>query len=221
MYLVRGTRPDIANAVRELSKFLSCYNETHWRAARRVLKYLKGTSMYGLVYDGTSKEVVYELYTDASFANTSEDRKSVTGYVSILADACVSWKSCRQDNITLHTAEAELVAVSEGVKESEWLWFLLEELGIQQNKPITVWCDNKGAIGMVKNPGHHGSSKHIQIKYLYPREVYEKKRIDIKYCSTMDMIADALTKALPHLQFCKLRELMGLWDLSKIWGVSS
>ncbi|OWZ10390.1 polyprotein [Phytophthora megakarya] len=67
-YLVRGKRLDIANAVRELSKFLSCYNRTHWDAARRVLKYLKGTSTYGLLLDGKTSDVKYEVYTDASFA---------------------------------------------------------------------------------------------------------------------------------------------------------
>ncbi|OWZ04804.1 polyprotein [Phytophthora megakarya] len=81
MYLVRGTCPDIANAVRELSKFLSCYNKGHYKAAQRVLKYLKGTWTYGLLFDGKSKEVIYELYTDARFANANENRKSVTGYV--------------------------------------------------------------------------------------------------------------------------------------------
>ncbi|GMG16663.1 unnamed protein product [Phytophthora fragariaefolia] len=119
MYLVRGTRPDIANAVRELSKFLSCYNKSHYRAAQTVLKYLKGTSTYGLVFDRKNSEVTYELYTDASFANANENRKSVTGYVSIMADACITWKSSRQDTVSLHTAQAELIAASEGVKESE------------------------------------------------------------------------------------------------------
>jgi hypothetical protein len=78
MYLVRGATPDIANAVRELSKYLSCYNKTHWRAAQRVLKYLKGTSKYGLEYNGNST-IKVELYTDASFANANEGRKSITG----------------------------------------------------------------------------------------------------------------------------------------------
>ena len=49
-YLVRGTRPDIANAVWKLSRFLSCYNKSHYEAAIRVLAYLKGTSDYGLYY---------------------------------------------------------------------------------------------------------------------------------------------------------------------------
>ncbi|OWY90989.1 RxLR effector protein, partial [Phytophthora megakarya] len=97
----------------------SCYNKGHYKAAQRVLKYLKGTSTYGLIFDGKSKEVIYELYTDASFANANENRKSVTGYVSIMADACITWKSSRQSTVSLHTAQAELIAASEGVKESE------------------------------------------------------------------------------------------------------
>ncbi|OWZ03202.1 Retrotransposon Tca5 Polyprotein [Phytophthora megakarya] len=75
-----------------------------------------GWTTHIIVYDGTNKEVVYDLHTDVSFANTNEDCKSVTGYVSILADARVSWKSCRQDMVSLHTAQPELVAVSDGVK---------------------------------------------------------------------------------------------------------
>ncbi|OWY92600.1 putative mitochondrial protein, partial [Phytophthora megakarya] len=72
------TRPDMANAVRELSKFLSCYNRTHWDAARRVLKYLKGTSTYRLYLDGKARYVTYEVYTDVSFARQPKER---TGYV--------------------------------------------------------------------------------------------------------------------------------------------
>jgi hypothetical protein len=89
-FLVRGTRPDIANAVHELSKYLSCYNETHWTAARRVLKYFKGTSTYGLYIDGNKRDVLYEVYTDASFTSQSKDRKSVTGYLISMACTTVS-----------------------------------------------------------------------------------------------------------------------------------
>jgi Reverse transcriptase (RNA-dependent DNA polymerase) len=100
-YLVRGSRPDIANAVRELSKFLSCYNKSHLHAAKRVLKYLKGTSTYGLVFDGMDANVSYILYTDASFASKLDDRKSVTGYCVTIAGACISWKSAAQNGVVL------------------------------------------------------------------------------------------------------------------------
>jgi len=79
-YLVLGTRLDIVNTVRELSKSLSCCNRTHWDAARRVLKYWKGTSTYGLLLDGKTSDVTYKVYTDASFACQPKERKSVTGY---------------------------------------------------------------------------------------------------------------------------------------------
>ena len=73
-YLVRGTRPDIANSVRELSKFLTCFNQTHWNAAVRVLKYLKGSSKYGLEYNNYNTKIQYELYCDASFASREDGR---------------------------------------------------------------------------------------------------------------------------------------------------
>jgi len=83
-YIIRGTRPDIANAVRELAKYTTCYNKTHWRAAMRVLKYLKHTSTYGLVLNGLNNNLDYLVYTDASFGNSNEGRKSVLGYCEML-----------------------------------------------------------------------------------------------------------------------------------------
>jgi hypothetical protein len=59
-YLVSATRPDIANAVRELSKHLHDYNDTHCKLAKRVIRYLKSTKTMGLVYDG-SKSLDFEM----------------------------------------------------------------------------------------------------------------------------------------------------------------
>ena len=119
MFLVRGKRPDIANAVRELSKFLSCCNKMHYRAAQSVLKYLKGTSTYGLLYDGMKKEIAYELYTAGSFGNTNEQSRLVTGYVSIMAQSFITWRCAKQDTVSVNTPQSELIAPREGVKENE------------------------------------------------------------------------------------------------------
>ncbi|OWZ05324.1 Retroelement pol Polyprotein [Phytophthora megakarya] len=215
-YLVRGTRPDIANAVRELSKFLSCYNRTHCDAARRVLKYFKWTSTYGLFLDGKTSDVTYKVYTDASFACQPKERKSITGYVIQMAGTSVSWCSSKQESVSLSTAEAELIALSEGAKESEWLWHLLGEMGFPQ-VPVQVWCDTNAAISIVKNPGDHKASwepyKHIEIRYLITRDLVELGRLKIAYRATTEMTADILTKALPTKQFLKLREKLGVRDL--------
>ncbi|OWZ09443.1 Retrotransposon Tca5 Polyprotein, partial [Phytophthora megakarya] len=192
---------------------INCYNKTHWVGARRVLKHLKGTSTYGLLLDGNSRTVTYGVYTDASFACQTKERKSVTGYVISMAGISVSWCSSKQGSISLSTAEAELIALSEGAKESEWLWYLLREMGFPQEKPVWVWCDSKAAISTVKNPGNHKATKHIEIRFLFTRDFDEEGRLEIQYCSTSDIAADILTKALPTGQFVKLRELIGVRDL--------
>ena len=107
-------------AISELSRFLASYNKTHWEAARRVLKYLKQTSNYGLYIDGNVNQLSYEVYADASFACQEKERISVTGYCVMLAGVCISWSSSRQKCVAVSTTECELIALSEGVKESEW-----------------------------------------------------------------------------------------------------
>jgi len=77
MYLSVGTRPDIAHAVSYLSQFNDCYTETHWRAAKRVVRYLKGTDNVGLVYSRSSEPPA--IFTDADWGNSSLDRRSYTG----------------------------------------------------------------------------------------------------------------------------------------------
>ena len=220
LHLARGTRPDIANACRVLSKFLTRHNKTHWIAALRVLRYLKGTSNYGLVFDGTLQDqVTYQLYSDASFANTDEERKSVTGYTVMMAGGPISTKSTKQGNITVSTAEAELVACSDACRESEWIWFLLEELGYKQTRPIQIHCDNQSVVAIAKNPGNHNGTKHIEIRHLYVRHLIDQKRATIKYCWTEDMIADILTKAISTRLFLKLRHMMGVKVISRSGSV--
>ncbi|GMF17505.1 unnamed protein product [Phytophthora fragariaefolia] len=104
------------------------------RCKKEHILYLKRWE-YGLEYNGNST-INVELYTDASFANANEERKSTTGYVSILAGACITWKSVKQDCISVNTVESELVAASEGVREAMWLRLLLDELGYGQVQRI-------------------------------------------------------------------------------------
>ncbi|EGZ21077.1 hypothetical protein PHYSODRAFT_405130, partial [Phytophthora sojae] len=78
---------DIANTTRELSRFLSCYNHTHWDAARRhanhCTRILEGMSTYCLSLNEKKCDVTYEVYIDASFGCLPKERKSVTDYMSL------------------------------------------------------------------------------------------------------------------------------------------
>lgn len=94
MYLPVGTRPDIAHAVSRLSQFNDCHTKTHWEAAKRVMRYLKGTSDLGLVY--RRSDAVPAIYADADWSGCSIDRKSYTGYVSVIGGDAASWESKKQ-----------------------------------------------------------------------------------------------------------------------------
>jgi len=211
-YLVTATRPDIANAVQNLSKYLSKYDESHWKQAKRVLRYLKGTKSSVLKIDCTNQvgAVQLEAYCDADFAN-AEDRKSISGFVVLYGGCCISGRSRKQTIVALSTAEAEYIALSDVIKELLWYSELLDELGFSQG-PITVHCDNQSAIAIAKSPGHHERTKHISIKFHFVRDNVDKEHVKLQYCPSKMMIADILTKAIPREQFEILRSKLGIVD---------
>ena len=109
MYLASATRPDISFAVSKLSCFISNPGDDHWRALKRVLRYLKGTASYGIHYVGYLK--VLEGYSDANWITDADELKATSGYTFMLVGGAVSWKSCKQTIITRSTMEAELAAL--------------------------------------------------------------------------------------------------------------
>ena len=129
MYLALCTRPDIAFAVSYVSRFLSCADEAHWAVVKRIFKYLSGTRNAQLVFSG-NKDFYIQAHGDADWASDVMDRKSVSGFVIILAGAAVSWYSKKQGCVALSTTEAEFIASSEVVKEVIWIKNLLIGIGV-------------------------------------------------------------------------------------------
>ena len=209
MYLATCTRPDIAYSVGVLARFSSKPNQSHWTAAKRVLRYLKGTSNLGIVFRGDNSDVPL-AFSDADWAGDIGDRKSTSGYMFCIAGGPVSWRSKKQSTVALSTAEAEYVALSSAAQECVWMRRLNSELGNSRGEPTTVMEDNQSCIVMAKNPQHHGRSKHIDIKYHFVRELVENETIKLKYCPTKEKIADILTKGLNREQFCYLRKKAGI-----------
>ena len=113
-FLVQMTRPDLAFAFSELSKFIQAPGIRHWQSVQRTLQYLRGTYDQGITYSdpGREKRDVLEGWVDSDFAADPDTRRSVTGYVLSLNNGPVSWKSKRQCCTTLSSAEAEFVAAS-------------------------------------------------------------------------------------------------------------
>jgi hypothetical protein len=205
LYLANVTRPDIAYSVGVLSRFLNCYGELHWRAAKKVLRYLKGTAKLGLVY---KKEQICLLgYADASYANDLDTRRSTTGNLFQLTpnSSPVSWRSKLQPTTAQSTAEAEYMSAVSGGNETVWLRRLLSELCEAQCDPTALREDNQSCIALTENPVFHERTKHIDVKFHVIRNYVEQGFIKLKYCPTKDQLADLLTKALPGPRLAMLR----------------
>ncbi|KAH9182698.1 hypothetical protein AeNC1_015326 [Aphanomyces euteiches] len=126
-YLVSATRPDIANTVRFLSSHNHNHTQTHWRMAKRVLQYLKGSASLGLTFDG-KKNTIPQAFSDADFSNDLNDSKSISGMVITLAGAAVLFSSKKQSMVGHSTTEVEFIAAAEAAKSIVWQMELLHEL---------------------------------------------------------------------------------------------
>lgn len=194
MYLSVCTRPDIAYAVNHLSQFNSCYTEEHWTAAKRVLRYLKGTKSQGLKYSSTGRGPVHG-YADASHASCY-DRRSYSGVVFLYMNAAICWESRKQKTIALSTAESEYVALSEAAREAIFLKRFIAEVTGQPEAPVKIYSDSQSAVAIAENHVHHQRTKHIDVRHHYVRESVEQGHITLEYVETARMVADALTKSL-------------------------
>ena len=194
MYLSVGTRPDIANTVAKLAQFSVCPLDMHWSAAKRVLRYLKGTINYGLVFRKTGSNLVG--FSDADWGGCTVDRRSFSGYAFLLGGAAISWKSQKQRTVSLSSTESEYISLSEATKEAIYLRSLMHELGLKSLAKIVVNVENRGALYLANDPVHHTRTKHIDIRHHFIRESVKEQKITLNYLSTDKMIADILTKAL-------------------------
>ena len=210
LYVAIATRPDIAQAVGVVSKFNSRPSQIHLTAAKRVLRYLKGTSDLVLKFQQSEKGCCLVGYSDADWAGDHDDRHSTTGNLFQLAGGPVSWLSKKQSVVALSTSEAEYVALSTCAQEAIWLRRLLDGLKASPSGPTVIMEDNQGAIAIAKNPVAHTRTKHIDIRFHFIREAVQNGSIELRYCPSEEMVADLLTKPLSKGQFQKLCELMGI-----------
>ena len=121
----------------------------HWSAVKSIFRYLKGTVNYGLQYSRDAREQCVG-FCDADWADDTNDRKSVSGYLFQLNGCSVCWRSKKQPCVALSTAEAEYIALSAAVQEALWMKQLLTDLNVNIKTTMTIYEDNKAAISMSK-----------------------------------------------------------------------
>ena len=191
---------------------------THFKAAKRILRYIKGTINFGLYYS-ISEDYRLVGYSDSDWGGDVDDRKSTSGFVFFIGETAFTWMSKKQPIVTLSTCEAEYVAATSCVCHAIWLRNLLKELNLPQEEPTKIFVDNRSAIALAKNPVFHDRSKHIDTRYHYIRECVTKMDVQLEYVKTNDQVADIFTKPLKREDFIKMRSLLGVTKSSLRGGV--
>ncbi|XP_003370725.1 reverse transcriptase family protein [Trichinella spiralis] len=195
---------------------------SHWKAVKRIFRYINGTKYLKLVYCSNlnrdkigipSMENQHQLiaFCDSDWAGDADNRRSTVGYIMTFCNGPVAWSSRVQKTIALSThdrrrsVEAEYMALTEGVKEVKWIRQLLMDLGRNQVIPTLLFSDNQGAAFLTKNPQHHRWTKHIDIRYHFIRTEQEQGVVSVEYTPSDKQPADMLTYLLSDPRHLKCR----------------
>jgi hypothetical protein len=197
LYLVKHSRPDIANVVRELSKMMDGATPAAFKELKRTIKFVLDTRTFGLRIEpkmGNEEKWSMTIFTDSEYAGDTETRISVGGFIIFLLGVPILWKSKAQRAVTLSSSEAEFVSLSEAAKEIKFVVQILESMGIVVEIPIIVRVDNVGAIFMSENASTSSRTRHVDIRYHFVREYVEEGFIRIIFVRSEENLADGFTK---------------------------
>jgi Reverse transcriptase (RNA-dependent DNA polymerase) len=207
LYLIKFSRPEISNAVREIAKVMDGPTQAHMKSLFRLVKYVIDTKHFGLVMmpEKPKIENTWELqaFCDSDYAGDRDGRKSISGFIIYVQGCPISWKSKGQKAVTLSSSEAEYVAISEVCAEIMFLKQILEFLKIQVTLPIIVRVDNVGAIYLAHNAVSGPRMKHVDIRYHFVRDYIEEGVIKIIFVKSEENDSDIYTKNLGDELFKK------------------
>nr|GEY68410.1 retrotransposon protein, putative, Ty1-copia subclass [Tanacetum cinerariifolium] len=193
--------------------------DLHRTTVKNILKYIMNTKDMFLVYGGDLKrELRVSCHTDAGYLTDADDLKSQTGYVFILNCGVVDWKSAKQSIFDTSHAEAEYIAAFDASKEAVWVRKFISGLGVVPTieEPISMYCDNTGAIAIANESGITKGARHFRAKVHYLHEVIECGDIKLEKVHTYDNLADPFTKALAFPKHSEHTRNIGMLPASSL-----
>ena len=145
-------------------------------------------------------------FSDSNYVGYVDDKKSTYGYIFIMVEGALWWKSVKQTLIAYSTMEAEYVVCYKTTCHAIWLWnFILAlEVVYSISRPLKLFCDNSAAIYFSRNTRSTSRSKHIDVKFFFVKEKVVESLILVEHRPTINMLAHPLTKGLP---ICVFQEL--------------
>ncbi|WVZ52600.1 hypothetical protein U9M48_003645 [Paspalum notatum var. saurae] len=189
-----GDRPDIRFAVRaSRARYRASPRTSHHQAVKRI----------------------FGGFSDADHAGCRIDRKSTFGTCQLLGTSLVSWSSRKQASVSLSTTEAEYIAAASCCSQLLWMKATLSDFGLRFGK-IPLLVDSTSAISVAKNPVLHSRTKHIDVRFHFLRDHYEKGDIDLVHVASENQLADIFTKPLEFGAFVRLRGELGVLQVEGV-----
>ena len=210
MYVMLCIRPYIYYSVGMVSQYQSNPGPKHWQAIKHILKYLRRTRNYMLVY--RCENLIPIGYTISNFQLDLDFRKSTSSCVFTLGGGAKSWRSVKQSCTADSTMGTEYVVAYKVANEAAWLKKVLSDLGVVRMEQvlITLFCDNSGAVTQSKDPWNHKKGKHIERKYHIIRDIVGRGDIVVAKIDNAKCLANPFTKVLPQRTFELHLERMGV-----------
>ena len=182
------TRSDLVFFYSFFSHFMSKLSSDRMAYAKRILRYVKRTLGYGLLF-GSEKECHLFGYCDSDYAGDLDNRKSTSELIFFYGSKPIAWNCCKRKVIALSSCEAKYIASTLTACQGIWTSrFICELLGIDY-RLFDLCIDNKSAIEISRNPVHHGLTKHID-RYDFIRNCVEEKKVELRYVCTDDQLAN-------------------------------
>jgi hypothetical protein len=216
LFVTHVCRADAAAAVNALGRHQQSPSLQHWRGLLGVLKYLWTTARIGITFtrqrDGRAATTLVG-YSDAEHAGDPSDRRSVMAHVFMLCGGLIDYRSARQGVTALSSTEAEYLAAGCAAQQLAYLRRLLEDVGLRQPSATILFEDNCAVLKIAANEFYCGRLKHLDIRHFYLRELIEGGSMQMRFCPSKRMFADALTKPIPATLLRQLCDGMGLSEL--------
>ena len=186
--------------------------ELHMQAVFHILQYLKSLPGKGLLFS-KNVHLQIEVFTDADWAGSTDDRRCTSGYCTFVGGNLVTWRNKKQNVVVRSSVEAEYRAMAQGVCELLWLQKLLKEMRLSEGSKLTLYCDNKASISIAHNPVQHDRTKHVEIDRHFIKEKLVNDVLSLFHISSEKQLADVFTKGLNHRTFHAMICKLGMCDI--------
>ena len=184
LHYLTFTKPDLSFAVHQVCQFMHAPIDIHLTAAKRILRYVRGTIDHGLLY--TPGPISLSAFSEANWAGDPNDRRSTSGLLVFLGNNPITWSAKKQLTVSRSSTEAKYRALASASAELCWLRTLIKDLGLYLYDPPILWCDNVSALTIASNPVFHARTKHIEVDFHFIRERVLCKDLQVKFVSTVD-----------------------------------